>query len=244
MQNLSIPAGDHALPAWLHSAGSPAAPCLIVCHGFCGSPIGGSSLELAAALLEKNISTLRFSFTPHRCLSEQLAEIGAVMKYCRSSLQGPFALLGRSMGATASLAFAAGDPDLAGLCLMACPADLPATFRGMLGSDYNRLEAGESIQISYEGQSIGLTPEFIRDFKNFDLLRAAAGLRTFPLLVVHGLEDSTVPVEQGKRLYEAAACPKELLLLPGVSHSFFGQADRFVEQLVTWLSQKVFTDRP
>ena len=244
MQNLSIPADDHFLPAWLHSCDLPAAPCLVICHGFCGSPTGGSSLELAAALLDKSINTLRFSFTPHRSLSEQVAEIGAVMDYCHSNLHGPFALMGRSMGAAASLIFAAAHPDLAGLCLMACPANLPATFSGMLGPDYERLEAGESVNILYEGQSICLTPDFIQDLKKPDLLRAAASLKTFPLLLVHGLEDSTVAVEQGRSLYEAATCPKKLLLLPGVAHSFFGQADRFVEQVVNFLCRQVFPDRP
>lgn len=238
MQEFSIPAGAHFLPAWFHSA-SATAPTLVVCHGFCGSPAGGSSLELAACLLDRNINTLRFSFTPYCCLSQQVAEIRAVLDFRRTNLSGPVALMGRSMGAAASLASAAGS-DIAGLCLMACPADLPTTFSGMLGDGYTRLENGESLNILYEGQSICLTSEFIEDLKGSNLIAAAAGLRQLSLLVVHGLDDTIVPPDQGRRLYAAAACPKELLLLSGVSHSFVGQANQFVSQVAHWLQHQVF----
>lgn len=243
MNNLSIPVADQNLPAWLHTCENPAAPCLVVCHGFSGSPAGGSSLELAAALSAEGIQTLRFSFSPHRCLTRQVAEIAAVMQYCRDQLRGPLALMGRSMGAAASLSYTASHPGLAGLCLMACPADLAATFRNMLGPDYSRLEEGEPVTILYQDQPILLTPEFIADFQRHDLRAAAAGLQATSLLVIHGMNDETVPVSHGQQLFDTASCPKQLLLLPNVPHSFTGQADRFVPQVARWLRQQVFADR-
>lgn len=44
------------------------------------------------------------------------------------------------------------------------------------------------------------------------------GAIDMPLLIVHGERDRTVPVKFGKRLYAAAAEPKELRLLPGARH--------------------------
>ena len=240
MQNLSIQAGDRILPAWFHATASPDSPCLIICHGFCGSPEGGSSLELAASLQPHDIATMRFSFTPHGSLSQQIDEIGAVINYCRSTLQTQIALLGRSMGAAASLIYAAANPGLSGLCLMASPADLPATFRGILGEDYLRLEQGHPVTVFHENQPVHLTPEFIKDLESFDLIRAVANLKNVPLLVVHGMEDDTVPVDHGHSLYKAAEEPKELLLLPQVNHSFSGIADRFVPEVTVWLTQQVF----
>ena len=240
MQNLSIHAGDYTLPAWFHAAASPAAPCLVICHGFCGSPEGGSSLELAASLQKHDIATLRFSFTPYGSLSRQIDEIGAVVNYCHTTLQTRTALLGRSMGAAASLAFAASNPGLSGLCIMASPADLPATFRGILGEDYTRLEQGQPVTVFHENQAVPLTPDFIKDLKSYDLIRAVGNLNNLPLLIVHGMEDDTVPAEHGRILYNAAEKPKELLLLPEVHHSFSGLADRFVPAVTTWLIQQVF----
>ena len=240
MQDLSIHAGNYTLPAWFHAASSPAAPCLVICHGFCGSPEGGSSLELAASLQNHDIATIRFSFSPHGSLTRQVGEIGTVINFCRTTLQTRIALLGRSMGAAASLTFAASNPDLSGLCLMASPADLPATFHGILGEDYTRLEQGHPVTVFHENQAVHLTPEFIEDLKSYDLIRAVRSLKNLPLLVVHGMEDDTVPTEHGRSLYNAAEKPKELLLLPGVNHSFSGLADRFVPAVTTWLIQQVF----
>ena len=240
MQNLSIPAGNFILPAWLHEGATHAAPCLVICHGFCGSPEGGSSFEIAEALQKHNIATLRFGLTPHASLSQLVAEIGAVINYCRTNTSARIALLGRSMGAAASLVFAAANPGLAGLCLMASPADLPATFSGILGEDYTRLENGHPVTVFHENQPVHLTPEFIRDLKKYDLPCAIASLSGLPILLVHGLEDDTVPVEHGRRLYSSASMPKKLLLLPDVKHTFTGMANRFVPELTAWLTNEVF----
>lgn len=40
-----------------------------------------------------------------------------------------------------------------------------------------------------------------------------------PLLVIHGTADRTIPMEQGRELFEAANPPKELRILQGAGHS-------------------------
>lgn len=42
---------------------------------------------------------------------------------------------------------------------------------------------------------------------------------TVPKLFIHGTEDETVPLEIGRRLYEAAAEPKELYVVEGAGHN-------------------------
>jgi putative redox protein len=241
MQTFDIPAGENSLMAFLHPAPSGLSrPVLVVCHGFCGSAEGGSSLDLALTLHDRDISLLRFRFTPQRCLSQQVAEIGSVIEYCRTNLTQDIALLGRSMGAAAALAFASIDRRVSGLCLMASPADLPSTFRGILGDDYTRLEQGQSVTAFHEDEPVHLTPDFIRDFAHYDLPAAIREIAGTPLMIIHGMEDATVPVEQGRQLFFAAGEPKRLLLLPDHGHSFTGCAERFVPAVADWLTQEVF----
>ena len=61
-----------------------------------------------------------------------------------------------------------------------------------------------------------------------------AAERRMPLLVIHGDRDNVIPVEFGREVYDAAAEPKELLLLPGAGHNDIldvgGQ--RYVDALV------------
>jgi hypothetical protein len=40
-----------------------------------------------------------------------------------------------------------------------------------------------------------------------------------PVLVVHGDRDEVIPVEQGRRLFDAAPEPKRLLLVEGAHHN-------------------------
>ena len=242
IEALMIPTATHPLTAFFHPAASGRRrPLLVVCHGFCGSAEGGGALDLAASLQKQGVSLLRFRFTPHRCLSQQVAEIGAVMDFCHTELTSDVALLGRSMGAAAALVFAAsGARKLAGLCLMAAPANLPSTFRGILGADYDRLEAGHSITAYHSGEPVHLDPDFISDFDQYNLLWAVRQISTTPLLIIHGLEDDTVPVEHGRQLFAAAGQPKQLLLLPNQGHSFTGCSERFVPCIAEWLKRQIF----
>ncbi len=52
----------------------------------------------------------------------------------------------------------------------------------------------------------------------FDSLAKVPGLRA-PVLYVHGDRDAIVPLEMGRRLYEASPEPKEWLEIPGAGHN-------------------------
>jgi fermentation-respiration switch protein FrsA (DUF1100 family) len=52
----------------------------------------------------------------------------------------------------------------------------------------------------------------------FDSIAKIAGIRS-PLLIVHGVEDNVVPVELGKRLFQAARPPKESHWVAGAGHN-------------------------
>jgi len=51
-------------------------------------------------------------------------------------------------------------------------------------------------------------------FKSIDFIAAVVA----PLLIIHGEEDSLIPVEFGRRLFAAANQPKELEIVPGFGH--------------------------
>ena len=60
-----------------------------------------------------------------------------------------------------------------------------------------------------------------------------------PTLFIHGREDRMIPVEMCMQLYEAAACPKDTLIVDGAGHAqaatrepglYFDTVDRFLEE--------------
>lgn len=68
-------------------------------------------------------------------------------------------------------------------------------------------------QFHYPFLPVGL---LLRD--RFETLDAAARV-TSPTLVIAGARDSIIPIEQSRRVFDAIAAPKELLILPGADHN-------------------------
>ena len=62
-----------------------------------------------------------------------------------------------------------------------------------------------------------------------------------PTLFIHGAADRFVPAEMGQRCYEAAAIPKELLLVEGAGHSmsYFLAKEEYERRVRGWLARWV-----
>lgn len=76
------------------------------------------------------------------------------------------------------------------------------------------------------------------DLKDASALEAVKK-SSIPTLFIHGDQDEMISVEMTKELYEAAACPKELLIVEGAGHAqsqdkdpegYYGAIEEFMEQ--------------
>jgi fermentation-respiration switch protein FrsA (DUF1100 family) len=57
-----------------------------------------------------------------------------------------------------------------------------------------------------------------------------------PVLVTHGTSDKVIPVEQGRKLFEAAREPKKLKIVEGGDHNLFGNSGReYIEQIIEFI---------
>jgi len=209
---------------------------VIFCHGFRGSKEGGGRASaLAGRVAENGFAALLFDFTPLSLLSVQVVELKAVVDYCRRAISSRVVLFGRSMGGSAALAVTADDKLIGGLCLWSAPHDLHETFRLSLGDGYNRLLAGEPINIADEFGRVCLTADFLRDFDRFDLLACAGLVSGRPLLVVHGENDAIVPRRQAAEIFNQAGEPKKLAVVPGADHRFLSGHEQAAAELLAWL---------
>jgi pimeloyl-ACP methyl ester carboxylesterase len=68
---------------------------------------------------------------------------------------------------------------------------------------------------------------------------AAAKIAPTPLLIVHGDQDDYFPVDHAQRLYDAAAEPKELWLIPGFGHAEAGAGPQLIQRIGTWIHAAV-----
>ncbi|MCM1253401.1 MAG: alpha/beta hydrolase [Clostridium sp.] len=79
------------------------------------------------------------------------------------------------------------------------------------------------------------------DLKKASALNAVQKSNT-PTLFIHGDEDAMIPVQMTKDLYEAAGCPKEILIVEGAGHAqaqdkdpeaYYEKIKEFLEEYIT-----------
>lgn len=236
MQKFFISVEKSKLPIALHEPATVKLDTvLIICHGFRGSMDGGGrAVRLAERAAALGFTAIRFAFTPVQSLSSQIRELSAVVDYCRSNICSKVILLGRSMGGSGSLAFAAHDERIAGLCLWATPYNLFETFKLSLGDSYKLLSEGKTVKINDEYGNLIMESSFIEDFKSYDLLDCIKKIKS-PVLIIHGSQDEVVPLQQAKKMWHYANNPKQLIIIEGGDHQLSKHADLAAENVLAWL---------
>lgn len=214
---------------------------LIMAHGFRGSRDGGGRSLVFAKMADKVCKVVRFNFNGSQILSRQIEELQAVIRAVRRELKPEkIFLLGRSLGGAASMVTASLDKNIAGLILWATPNDLRKTFWNALGENlYNRLDAGETLHLEDERGKLDLTPDFLTDLDKYDLSAIMSGWQDRPLLILHGEQDVTVDVAQGRRNFALAGGAKELHTFANGDHTFCECAEEANKIICSWLEKTI-----
>ena len=115
-QNFSIAGPFGELQGVIHQCEIPERRrnVLVMAHGFRGSMEGGGrAAQLAEEISEKICTVVRFNFTWCTMLSNQVAELKAVLDFVRQTLQPEkLFLLGRSFGGATCIITACGEADV------------------------------------------------------------------------------------------------------------------------------------
>ena len=222
--------GDVTLDGW-YLRGRERMPTLIFCHGIEVGRTGDGLTELAATLNRQGFGVLQFDFRGHglsegkRVSSgwhERMDALGAYDFLVERGVPScHIGLHGVSMGAGAVCLAAAEERGIRALSLdtpYARASDLilrEVKFRTGLPGWFTLafvpcavFLAQRLFDISLEG----MAPE-----------KAVAGL-DYPVLVIHGTEDSRIPPEHSKRVFDASPEDSQLWAVEDVSH-----AESFVE---------------
>ncbi|MEW5783939.1 MAG: alpha/beta hydrolase [Bacillota bacterium] len=224
-----------------------AMPLVVVCHGFTGSKEGGGhALRMGEVLWTAGFSTLLFDFTgcgesegvwEEISLSRQVADLSAVVDWCRDKGFHRVVLNGRSFGGTTVLCYAARDREIAAVSTWAASAGPAALFAGLAAGEPRDPAAAELSLTVEEGNTVYLRKAFLDDLLLHDVLRSAARIAPRPLQVIHGSADEVVPAGDARLLYQAAAAPKELILIEGADHRFSAHHSAVWRTFTHWLQR-------
>ena len=104
------------------------------------------------------------------------------------------------------------------------------------------LESGLSSAADMAGVVMPWLPRFVRGLTKNKLDTAGKlGRVRCPVLVAHGDRDEIIPVEQGRRLFEAAPGPKRLTVVEGAGHNDLSNVggEQYIDSLAQFIRDSV-----
>lgn len=221
---------------------------LVLVHGFKGFRTYAFFPNLARAAAARGYAAVTFDFSHngigedgrddfsamHRFAgqthSRNLDEIRRVLDLLSSGalLNRPttrIGLMGHSRGGGEAVLAAAEDPRVDALVTWAAIASIADRWTPEQVAAW---KAGRNVEIenARTRQQMPVGPAYWQDVQanpaRLDIPAAAARL-TIPWLIIHGDADTSVPVDEGHRLFDAAGEATEMLVVEGADHGFGGK---------------------
>jgi pimeloyl-ACP methyl ester carboxylesterase len=205
------------LRGWWFESTDPG-PAALVIHGWGGQ--AGDMLPVADVMRRLGLNVLLLDARGHgRSADIPVASMPSFADDVRSGLgwmrstpgvdPARIVLVGHSVGAGACLYVASGDPEVAGVVSLASMADPSALMAGMIG---HYLPAPLTrLALRYVEHVIG------HRYTQFAPVHTI-GRISAPVLLLHGAQDTTVPVADAHRLHALAPEHSDLLVVTDADH--------------------------
>jgi uncharacterized OsmC-like protein/alpha-beta hydrolase superfamily lysophospholipase len=206
--------------------------CALFAHCFtCGKDILAAS-RISRALTELGIAVLRFDFTgigmsegefANTNFSSNVADLVQAADFLRQHEQAPTLLIGHSLGGAAVLSAARSISEARAVVTLAAPSD-PTHIEHQLPEDIREDTDTDRVDVSLAGRSFTITRQFVEDLRAQNQQEQVKNLDR-ALLVMHSPQDSVVPIEHARRIFQAARHPKSFVSLDGADHLLTSRAD-------------------
>lgn len=224
-------------------------PLVVLCHGFTTSKDGRTYVRLEETLNRGKVATFRFDFFGHGesegkfeeiTISEAVDDVLSAILHVRESGYKKIGLMGSSFGGFASMVAAGRSENLYVLALKSPVSDylelLTTPHRGIDVAAWR--QNGFTAFEGAEGEKRRLNFSFYEDAGKYDGYFYARKIRV-PVLIVHGDQDETVPLEQSKKA--AAIIPDcRLEIIKGAGHTYSNPAhfERMLDLIANFLIRR------
>lgn len=241
-----VGAGGGHLSGVLHRPEGTARGSVLLAHCFTCSKDVHTMTRLSTGLAEAGYAAMRFDFTGLGASGGEFSEstvstdVGDVVRAATTLIErgyGPCGLLGHSLGGAAALLAAQRLKTVRSLAVLGAPST-PAHVEALLTAAVDEIRREGEAVVDIGGRPFPISKRFLDDLAGHDQA-AQVGQLGRPLLVMHAVDDTIVPVEEGEANFAAARQPKAFVPLLDTDHLLTSRkaAAVAVHTLVDWLDQ-------
>ena len=224
--NVEFPTRGSAisLSGW-HIHGSEAAPTIIFVHGFESNRAGSEAVALAADLRETGFNSLLFDLRGHGSSGggqvsggyfEQYDLLGAYDYLVEQGVASDtIGVIGFSMGAATAALAVSEEPSIRALVLDSPFADIS----DLISQEVARKTPLPEWLVPLFTPGTKLAARVVYGIKLGDIAPVKAVTRIdYPIVLVHGQDDTRIPSDHGARVHAASHVDSELWLVPDSGH--------------------------
>lgn len=259
-ESVLIPGSQYDSPGILvlPVSGSDAAALLLI-HGFASDKqeVGGFYERLAAELADEGIASLRFDFpgSGEHTVGFESNSFDTMRRDTKEALDWlaqqdgvdaeRLGLVGFSLGGAIASSVAGQDERVKALVLWSAAGNLASSQSDLYDEYYEQAMREGSVNVDLGFRTVDLSPAYFESrFANFPLhdVRSYTG----PLLIIHGEEDTSVPLATTREyLQNAGSRDITLRTLPGADHIFNvltddqSDAEQVIELTLDWVDERL-----
>lgn len=214
----------------------------IFTHCFTCSKDLKAIVRISRGLAEQGISVLRFDFTglgnskgdfSETNFDNNCADVMAAVEFLSADFEPPQILIGHSLGGAAIMYLSNQIASAKAIVTIAAPSSTQhlANFLSTINPE---IEAKGEGQVEIGGRTWTLRRQLIENLRGIDLPAAVKKMR-LPHLILHPIEDETLPYWHAEQLFEMAGGPKAMVSLDGADHLLVSQPGdvKFVADLIS-----------
>jgi len=235
-----------------HGMGQEPRPCIITCHGFVETKMGDRSrflVDFARYAVEQNLSVFRFDFAGcgdsegnavDCTIDSELEDLEAAINAV-STMAGvhpeKIGVFGQCLGAVTAIRASSRNSRINKVVAWAPFVNFADALLKLVGEEaFQFLQLGEEAEFIYRGQLFQCGHKILNESSNLDMFEEITRIGK-PLLVIHGTEDSVVPLQDIEKLMdfgEGTPGRKELAVIEGAQHSFPYHQNKLFKLTTDW----------
>ncbi len=221
---------------------------IIMCHCFTCTKETITTSRTARGLAQNGYAVLRFDFTglggsdgdfADTNFTSMVDDVLHAARYLEQHYKAATALLGHSMGGTATLAASSKLPSCKTVITIASPSK-PSHVLHHFGKAMSKLESGLEAKISVAGAQYPVKPQFIVDVRQYDIDKQMQAYNK-PVMAIRAGNDSLVNTQDADDILAYTSGEHYLLDIEHADHLFSDRADvdYMISEITNWLKQHI-----